>query len=471
MPIPSGGLIHKYDLLDPACYVHPGPINDLVGTLDLSTNGFPTYDATFGALTWNGLGIGAYSNAGQYANITTTFTFSLWFKLNDGSVTQCVVNNGERTSAWSGYSLFKDAANSLLDFGANFVWGGYHGSPNIDPTKWYNATYTFSGGTLNFYLNGVLVGTSTGLGSPNAYGPNAYLAWGGNATAGFGAPQFQNKTSYGVVLYYNTALTGPEVLDIYDTYVNRFVPPTNNWLSNNSSYPGSGTTVFDAGSYNQNLTVNLTGTTYDPTNYSFTFDDTANAQLYSQTYGGGFTDLINYRTALTWHFWFENLELTTVPNAYICWMGTRAAGDFYGFGFAKNASDQLSMDVAFGVSVATTANIQSGWHLASIAWSSASGTFDIYIDGVIDISNYSGNLFAAGGIVSTDAIYFGHSPLSGYGESFDGRIGQSTLYPTKQNAGQVLAFYNDTVTRFNPTPPPPYAGNVGGRTFGQGFAG
>jgi len=224
---------------------------------------------------------------------------------------------------------------------------------------------------------------------------------------------------------------------------------TNNWLSNNSSYPGSGTTVFDAGSYNQNLTVNLTGTTYDPTNYSFTFNDTANAQLYSQTYGGGFTDLINYRTALTWHIWFENLELINVGNS-MCWMGTRAAGDFYGFGFSKNTSNKLAMDVAYGVTVATTANIQSGWHLASIAWSSASGTFDIYVDGVLDVSNYTGNLFAAGSIISTDAIYFGHSPLSGYAEYWNGRIGQSTLYPTKQNAGQVLAFYNSTFGRFTP---------------------
>ena len=245
---------------------------------------------------------------------------------------------------------------------------------------------------------------------------------------------------------------------------------TNNWLSDNSSYPGSGTTVNDAGSYNQDLTVNLTGTTYDPSNYSFTFDDTANASLYSQTYGGGFTDLSNYRTALTWHFWFENLEATTVGNA-ICWMGTRAAGDFYGFGFSKTTSDLLQLDVAYGVTVATTANIQNDWHLISIAWSSASGTFDIYVDGVIVESNYTGNLFAAGGIVSTDAIYFGHSPLSGYAEYLNGRIGQSTLYPTKQTAGQVLDFYNATVTRFNPTPPPAYAGNVGGRTFGQGFAG
>ena len=225
---------------------------------------------------------------------------------------------------------------------------------------------------------------------------------------------------------------------------------TNNWLSNNSSYPGSGTTVFDAGSYNQDFTVNLTGTTYDPTNYSFTFNDTANAQLYSETYGGGFTDLSNYRTALTWHFWFENLEPPGVANSSICWMGTRAGSTFTGFGFSKSTSGKLEMAAAYGVAVATTASVQSGWHLATIAWSSASGTFDIYVDGVIDISNYSGDLFVAGGIVSTDAIYFGHSPLSGYAEYFNGRIGQSTLYPTKQNSGQVLAFYNDTVTRFFP---------------------
>jgi hypothetical protein len=223
---------------------------------------------------------------------------------------------------------------------------------------------------------------------------------------------------------------------------------TNNWLSNNSSYPGSGTTVFDAGSYAQNLTVNLSGCTYNPSNFSFSFDNTANAQLYTQTYGGGFTDLINYRTALTWHFWFKNEAATTV-GTIINWMGTRASGVFTGFGFSKNSSDCLQLDVAFGVTVSTAANILNDWHLISIAWSSASGTFDIYVDGSVVTSNYTGNLFAGGPIVSTDAIYYGHSPLSGYAEYTDGNIGQSTIYPIKQNSTQVQDFYNSTFGIYN----------------------
>ena len=217
---------------------------------------------------------------------------------------------------------------------------------------------------------------------------------------------------------------------------------TNNWLSNNSSYPGSGTTVFDAGSYNQNLTVNLTGTTYNSANRSFYFDNTANASLYSQTYGGGFTDLNNYRSAFTWHIWFKNDKPSTQATS-ICQMGTRASGTFTGFGLYKNTSDILGISISYGSDISSGVNVQNGWHLASITWQSGTNAYNIYIDGTLSTSGNT-NFFVPA-IESTDAIYYGHSPLSGYAEYFQGYIGQTALYPNVQNSTQVQDFYNSTL--------------------------
>jgi len=222
MPIPSGGLINKYDFLDPACYPGSGTtINDLVGSLDLNITGSPTYDSTQGSLTWNGLGVGAYSAFGSYVNTTTTFTVSIWVRINDASVSQLIFNNGNRAGAMSGYSSFFDGTGSdLIDFGGNNVWGMASGSA-LSQDQWYNLTYTLDGGINEgkIYINGVLSSTS-GNGSVS-YGVNDFLALGGVGSS-TGSPTLQNKSSYGVVLFYNTVLNATQVGDIYNSYFGRF---------------------------------------------------------------------------------------------------------------------------------------------------------------------------------------------------------------------------------------------------------
>jgi hypothetical protein len=477
MGIPSGGLIHKYDLLDPACYVHPGTIYDLVGTSDLLVNGSPTYDAILGCLTWNGLGIGAYSLPGQMANITSTFTFSTWFKLNDGSVTQCVFNNGERTSSWSGYSLFKDAANAKLDFGANFVWGGYHGSPDLDPAKWYNATYTFSGGTLNFYLNGTLVGTSTGLGSPLAYGPNAYMAWGGNATAGFGAPQFQNKASYGVVLYYNTALTGPQVLDIYNEYYLRFNPGK---VYLNASEPASAvapyttwsdlSNSYDFTMYSPSFTAATSST---PAYYSFPSRDyTTPVSVYGE-YNG--TPAVTATNNFTGYFWvrrnadhgsYTQNRLSIFANGREDLVGGDNGWSYGAYNNPNAANNNVTIERAnYGV-------IDSGYTFANATWINIAYTVDgsnvltFYQDGIIK----GGPGFSWGATSPADGMWISRTAGSYF--SWMGDISIIRQYDTALTQAQIQELYNyDLATYISPSPPPAPAGNVGGRTFGQGFAG
>jgi hypothetical protein len=380
MAIPSGGLIHKYDLLDPACYVG-GIINDLVGTLDLNVDGSPTYDATIGSLTWNGTGVGAYSAAGSYANITTTFTVSFWFKGNDFSATQLLFNNGERTSNWSGFSSFVAPTTGQLDFGANFVWGGTWGCPNLDPNTYYNATYTFNATftQLKFYLNGVLISNNPSAGgAANAYGANAFLAWGGSGTAGRGAPTLANKTSYGVVLFYNTVLNDTQVADIYNTYVDRFVPPVHAYdAADPASYPGSGSTLTDIGSATP-INLSLANATFNNVNDSFALNGTLGSYIRSANSLAGFDIGANNFTV---QYWFKYDGVTAQPpyNIFLQ-IGSRTNPAYNGFVF-EIASGQLIIGKNGVANYATGFNPVIGtWYQVTMTVNS-SNLVTLYING------------------------------------------------------------------------------------------
>lgn len=445
MAIPSGGLINKYDLLDPACYVHPGPINDLVGTVDLSTNGSPTYDATLGCLTWNGTGVGAYSAAASYANITSTFTFSIWFKLNDVSATQLLLNNGDRSGGMSGYSNFVSPTTGQLDFGANNVWGGLFSCPTLDATKWYNATYSYenvAGGTLKLYIDGVLISNTTGVGGPaNAYGPNAFMAWGGSGLPGFGAPQYPNKTSYGVVLFYNTVLTGPEVLDIYDTYVTRFNPPVHEYdAADPASYPGSGSTLTDIGSAPINLTIN--NATFDNVNDSFTLQGNLGSYIRSAqpiSIGIGANNF-------SYQMWFQynGQSLLTGPTDPQLQVGSRGPAN-YGGCTIVTSSGQLGLESP-GVGTLFTgfSPVAGKWYLITVTVD-GSNLNTLYVDGV---STYSGTQ-AYGTAGTINSITLGPA-ITNLGDASLSGFGPVQIYDRVISPAEITNYYNSTEARFNP---------------------
>ena len=299
MPIPSGGLIHKYDLLDPACYPGSGTlITDTVGSLDLTTTGSPTYNATLGSLTWNANGVGAYSTPGQYANTTTNFTISIWVRINDASVSQLIFNNGNRAGAMSGYSSFFDGTGSdLVDFGGNNIWGMNSGSA-LAQDQWYNLTYTLNSGTneAKIYINGVLSAT-TNNGSVS-YGPNDFLALGGTGSS-TGSPTLQNKASYAVVLIYNTTLNATQVLDIYNSYAYRFASSVAKFdFSNVASYPGSGGILYDLSGTGNTLTnPTLTGT-FGGTGQSKYYSFAGGTDQFARTASAGFSGTTLYTASV-----------------------------------------------------------------------------------------------------------------------------------------------------------------------------
>ena len=462
MPIPSGGLIHKYDLLDPASYPGSGTvITDTVGSLDLDITGSPTFDSTLGSLTWNGNGIGAYSTIGQYANITTTFTVSIWIKINDASVTQLVFNNGNRVGSMSGYSSFFDGPTSdLIDFGGNNVWGMASGSA-LAQDQWYNLTYTLDSGANQgkIYINGVLSATSSN-GVGNAYGVSDFLALGGTGSS-TGSPTLQNKASYAVVLLYNTTLNGTQVLDIYDTYFARFNPAIHAYdAADPASYPGSGSTLSDIGTATAiDLTIN--DATFDSVNDSFTLDGTLSSYIRSANSLAGFDIGAN---DFSIQYWFKYNGLTAQPpyNIFLQ-IGSRTGPSSYS-GFTNfTFNGELNIGKPGVADYATGFNPVIGtWYQVTMTVNS-SNLVTLYIDGV---STYSQTISF---VTPDNIIAMGDNGIQ-TDQVANASMGPLFIYDRVLSGTEITDYYNSTVTRFFP-PAPPVAGNLGGRTFGQGFAG
>lgn len=472
MPIPSGGLIHKYDLLDPACYPGSGTtINDLVGSLDLSITGSPTYNSVNGSLTWNANGVGAYSALGSYVNTTGTFTVSLWVKINDATVSQLLFNNGDRAGSMSGYSSFFDGAGSdLFDFGGNNVWGMASGS-TLSQDQWYNLTYTLDNGIsqAKIYINGVLSSTSTnGLG--NAYGVNAFLALGGYGSS-TGSPTLDNKASYGVVLFYNSVLNATQVGDIYNTYNLRFNPPTPNYasfdFSNPLSYPGTGNTIYDLTPLNNDLT-NTTG-------LAGTFGGTGQSKYYS--FVGG-TDQFYKANCSSDGFVAGKLYTASeflwvrssnwVDTGNLCLAGW---GDDIGVGggqlgiwknFASSGPGLIAM-MGSGVGLVEypTNPTDNEWHHLGYVADGSGCT--VYLDGTA-VGTVPQNFYFPSGTGATGyvAIQIPISPFMALGGlysnyypagGFDLAIAE--FYNTALDGTEVNALYNSQVSRFVIPPPTP----------------
>ena len=478
MPIPSGGLISKYDLLDPACYPGSGTtISDLVGSLDLTTTGSPTYDSTFGCLTWNANGVGAYSSLGSYANITSTFTISLWIRINDATVSQLIFNNGNRAGSMSGYSSFYDGSGSdLIDFGGNNVWGMASAS-SLSQDKWYNLTYTLDSGANQgkIYINGVLSSTSSN-GVGNAYDVNAFLALGGYGSS-TGSPTLDNKASYAVVLIYNTTLNATQVGDIYNTYFSRFNPGK---VYLNASEPASASSPYttwndlsnsyDFTMYSPSFTAATSST---PAYYSFPSRNFGDALTVYGEYNG--TPAVTSTNNFTGYFWvrrnanhgsFTQNRLSIFANGREDLVGGDNGWSYGTYNNPNAANDNVVIERAgFGI-------IDSGYSFANATWINIA----ITVDGSNTVTFYQdGNILGGPGFsfsATTPADGMWISRTAGSFFSWMGDISIIRQYDFALTQAQIQELYNyDLATYISPSPPPAPAGLVGGRTFGQGFAG
>lgn len=262
--------------------------------------------------------------------------------------------------------------------------------------------------------------------------------------------------------------------------------PTPNYasfdFSNPLSYPGTGNTVYDLTAENNDLT-NTTG-------LAGTFGGTGQSKYYS--FVGGSDQFWKYNCSSTGFvggklytasefLWVRSSNWVDTGNLCLAGWGDDIGAGGGQLGIWKNFASagpgllaMMGSGVA-GVKFPTNPSNNDWHHLGYVA--DGSGC-TIYLDGTAVASVPQNSIYPSGtGITGYVAIQIPQAPFMALGGlstnyypagGFDLAIAQ--FYNTALNGTDVLDLYNSEVTRFNPAPPP-YAGKVGGRSFGQGFAG
>ena len=285
------------------------------------------------------------------------------------------------------------------------------------------------------------------------------------------APQIEGyygwDGKFAIARVYSKALTAGEVLQNYNSDLFNINKITSFDFSDSNTYSGSGSTVYDLTYYRNNGTIS--GATYTGTGTSKSFSFTG---LDDSIYSG-----IGLSPNNSYSVWTENI-----------W-------------FKAGSGNSNSVIASYGNSTGTESRLivsNSSINSGNLSFSNRTGsdTLDLGINPTIN-DWYNVILVGTGSSVLgyVDGVYAGASasnealgiprtfalsgsnngtqtPISGF---FNGNIALFEVYNTSITGTAVTTLYDSQKDRFyNPPAPPapnPYIGLVGGRTFGQGFAG
>jgi hypothetical protein len=451
MAIPTGGLLSEIDFLNPACFTNGGTaVNDLSGNANDWTleNTNYTFDSTFGTLNLSAncslQGIPLYTG-----NVPFTISYWIYF-LSSNSDQFTFYNGGYPSNGWLEFHT-KSVGEDTIRFVVN---GGYNDAPlgSLINGQYNNVTVTYDGTTFYAYINNVLTNTVAG---PINQGQ-------GPTYPGF---DFNNRyvntglSGLGLIYFYDNALNSTNRTQLYNDGLNRFNPPPTPLVEldflNPACFPGSGTSITDLSGNNSNFTLNNTSYTYDPVIGALT--------LPSGTYADGIAaDFVFGTNPVTINAWVK--FNTSSPGINICKFGGDNPGERTQFYW--RSSDNFIVSDNAGAAGGWVETADNEWHLLSLTRPSSSlcGQQNAYIDGVL-ITNNPANFYnpsqALNGSLGAARIHDSSDPLE---------IATFDVWDVEQTAGEILAYYNSTASRFAPVPPPSSNG-VGGRQFAQGFNG
>ncbi len=470
MPTPPLNNIVNLDFSNPSCFNGSGlTVNDL----SASNNDFALADLDYvftttygGELFIDTINLDTLLNRSGltgYSYGTAAFSFHMWVQINS-------YNALNLTQIWS--LNFTGGAGSHNNPFCGAV-GGSNTFFFTDGTDTLSTSYTLAlntwylvsvskpaGGTSNdvdLYINGVGVpftGGSSALIDVDNSNPLNSLSG-----ATIGSPVWNSAQTIGEYKFYNVAISASDVTDYYNASKGRFelpVPFLKYDFQDPACYSGSGTTINDLAGTNTELFVDngnwVSGTLkYWDLQGNTVLENTnppteLNSNIFTVNcwYYPNFTNPATY--ASVWGIGLNN------PNQMPI-LSTQSTGSF-------------NIQWSYGYNlVSYTPTID--WHLVTFV---SDGTDTIlYIDGVFEGSvNGVGTIGTIAGITR---LRLGCSNTAGgtAQEPAYGRIGYWDYHTAALTAGEISALYDATKTPY--ITPPPYAGNVGGRSFGQGFNG
>jgi hypothetical protein len=236
------------------------------GTL---TNG-PTYNSSNGgSIVFDGVDDYIIVNSGANILSNVNYTKTAWFYVTNFATANNIIssNGGGQHAFW----LF---STNKLNAGHNGVWNTVVSTTTLSLNTWYFGAVTFSTTSgWKLYLNGVQESTSvdtttfTGIGDLSV---GSY--WSGNF--------FTGRIS--IAHIYNRVLSASEILQNYNSQLNRFIPTTNANLvfnldgANYSAMPTNGSTIAGTGAFPITMTNTNSSMAWNSSNGGVFRKSTAN---------------------------------------------------------------------------------------------------------------------------------------------------------------------------------------------------
>ena len=180
--------------------------------------------------------------------LTDNFTLSCWVKSSVYG-DRAILGNFGPSSNYSGFNLNIQPSNKFAFLTGSQPNATYlYADSTFSLNTWYHVTGLRRSGTNYLYINGVLqTGSNTQVVASSAQ--NFYLAkWYSNLT------DYYHYGNIGIVSLYNKALSSDEILQNFNATKKKYDPDENivtNGLvlhidpSKNTSYPGTGNTIYD----------------------------------------------------------------------------------------------------------------------------------------------------------------------------------------------------------------------------------
>ena len=328
-------------------------------------------------------------------------------------------------------------------------------TPLPETNTWYNFTVVYNhtqaaSNERTFYIDGVNQtniastegGTTYNSDNTNNFG-NRPLYIGGRSTT-----TFSSDMDLGVFQVYNKALNATEVSQSYESYKANYpniVTSGSVFLldaTNATSYPGSGTTVYDV-SGNSNTGSLVSGSAYNASS-SFVLDG---ANDYIRFNSGS---AINDLTKATWTIWLKWTEAVGITDTSFLYKSDNNSTAGW---FISIVSNRI------GVQIVTSTNKQyympstetparNSWYMLSVTWDGtifATGGINMYINGVKNTATpFSNSAGVAPRTTDAAQVFDIGNNRTGSPNWFGGEVGFVQIHNRVLTDAEVLQNYNAT---------------------------
>lgn len=467
MAIPPGSLQVQFDFQNPSCFNGSGTI-----LTDLSPNGNDftlnntsyTYNSTLGALT---LPSGTYADgiAANFVFGTNPVTISAWVKMNTSVPGINVCYFGGSGAGTRTQFLWRSSDNLIVVDNASSAGAWDFTADN----QWHLLTITRPANSLVnqqiVYLDGVLIPLSA-----STFNPLQPL----NGSLGSARIHDSSDTlEIATFEVYDAQLSAGDVLTLYNDTKDRFIGLVSHIdLLDPACYSGTGNTITDLA--NPAASWNITGSkTYDGSVGAITWGASTIIELDTQLAATGNIG----RTLAAWIKWPQDGPIN--PGEGV--QPFLQIGDDTNYnGFSLTMASNTEIGGRFPImligdsynSNVTAVAYSPAWTFVAMTLPAGqigvNGT--IYLNGV-SVGTLGYNVPGSPPNITYSSGQFGiyNHDYSPYGTQSSGTVSQHWIYDAVLDAADILALYNDTVTRYYPTPPS--SNGVGGRQFAQGFNG